>query len=552
MPETVDAVVVGSGPNGLVGANLLADAGWSVVVVEAEATAGGGVRSAELTAPGYVSDLCSAFYPLSHRPAPLAALDLGEYGLRWSHAARVLTHVRPDGSTVAMSRDIAATSESLEQFADGDGERWRSLFDDWRRVSPGLLRALFTPFPPIRSATGMVRSIGLGDSLRLLRRFLMPSQALGQELFRGEGARLLLAGSALHADLTPGDALSAGYGWLLAMLGQQNGFPVPVGGAGALTEAMIRRLRHRGGEVVCSARVDRIEVRGGAVVGVHTVDGRRWGVRRAVLADVAVPSLYQELLDPNEVPDRLLSDLGEFQFDSSTVKVDWALSGPVPWQVEEAVGAGTVHLGVDLAGLARYAAALETGDAPSDPFVICGQMTTADASRSPAGTESLWAYSHLPHRSDWSAGAVAELTQKIENAIERHAPGFGSRVLARHVAGPADLERENANLVGGSLAGGTAAIHQQLVFRPTAGLGRADTPVDGLYLASAGAHPGGGVHGGPGANAARAALARRSRVSGWLYGATIRGLQRHLYRPGPVRSVAAEPEAEVASPTAAS
>jgi phytoene dehydrogenase-like protein len=296
-----------------------------------------------------------------------------------------------------------------------------------------------------------------------------------------------------------------------------------------LIDAMIKRLTDRGGAVVCGARVERIVVRGGAAQGVLSADGRRFRARRAVLADVGAPALFRDLLPRSAVPSGLLGDLARFQYDGSTVKVDWALSAPVPWRVSGAAESGTVHLGVDLAGLARFGAALDAGAVPEEPFVICGQMTVCDPRRSPQGTESMWAYTHLPHRRSWTPEQIADVVRRIEAAIERHAPGFGATVLGRRVAGPAELEAENDNLVGGALAGGTSAIHQQLFLRPVPGLGRADTVVDRLFLASASAHPGGGVHGGPGANAARAALARRAPVTGAAYGAAVRFAQRRLY-----------------------
>ncbi|MGE5829078.1 MAG: phytoene desaturase family protein [Micromonosporaceae bacterium] len=525
-----DAVVVGSGPNGLVAANLLADAGWHVVVLEAAGEPGGAVRSAVITAPGYVSDLCSAFYPLAGPPSPLAALGLEDVGLQWRHAPNVLSHLTPAGDVVTLSRDPEATADSVERYARGDGQRWRAAYAEWLRVGPPLLRALFTPFPPVRPSWELLRTAGLGDSLRLLRRMLMPVRSLGQELFDGAGSRLLLTGCALHVDLTPDAALGGGYGWLLAMLAQQRGFPVPAGGAGALTAALVTRLRQRGGEVHCAARVTRVEVQAGVARAVRTADGRRWPAHRAVIADVAAPALYRDLLGPDVVPARLLEDIARFSFDSATLKVDWALARPLPWRAEGVAGSGTVHLGADLAGLSRYAADLAGDTVPAQPFLICGQMTTADPDRSPPGTESLWAYTHLPQRRDWSDPVVAGVAAALEDALERQAPGFRDSIVARRVTGPGQLEAENANLVGGALGGGTAAIHQQLVFRPVPGLGRADTPVDGLFLASAGAHPGGAVHGGPGANAARAALARRARVGGWLYGAGMRALHGRLYR----------------------
>ena len=527
--DGVDAVVVGSGPNGLVAANLLADAGWTVVVLEAAADPGGAVRSAEVAAPGYISDLFSAFYPLSAPPAPLARLGLDTYGLRWCHAPTVLSHVTPDGAAVTLSRDVEATAASVERFAPGDGERWRRAYAAWQRTGPDLMRTLFTPFPPVRAGLGLLRRAGVGDGLRLARRFLLPADKLGRELFRGAGARLLVAGCALHVDLPMGGSLGGGFGWLLAMLGQQCGYPVPQGGAGALTAALVDRLVARGGTVVCDARVERVAVRAGTARGVHTADGRWWPARRAVLADVSAPALYGRLLDRSVVPARLLDDLDGFQFDHATVKVDWALSRPVPWVAPEVAGSGTVHLGVDLAGLTRYGAALDAGESPADLLLILGQMTTTDPLRSPPGTESCWAYTHLPQRPMWSPAEVDAVVERIEATIEAQAPGFRSSVIGRHVSGPADLELADANLVGGAVGGGTTALHQQLVFRPLPGLGRADTVIDRLYLASAAAHPGGGVHGGPGANAARAAIARDRFLTGPLYGSAVRAAHRRIY-----------------------
>jgi len=522
-----DAVVIGTGPNGLVAANLLADAGWDVVALEAAATPGGGVRSAALTAPGFVNDVCSSFYPLAAQPAPLGRLGLTDFGLRWRHAPAVLAHVAPDLPAAVLSRDLDATAESVERHAAGDGQRWRDLYAYWRLVAPPLLDALFTPFPPVRPGARLLRRLGPGGALRVGRQMLLSANQLGAQWFRGQGAPLLIAGCALHTDLGPGEAASGGFGWLLAMRGQEHGFPVPEGGAGRLTDALVARLASRAGQVVCGATVDRVVVGGGRALGVGTRDGRWYRAHRAVLADVAAPALYLDLVGPAHLPGRLVEDVRRMRLDHATVKVDWALSRPVPWRDPAVAGAGTVHVGVDLAGMSRCAGSLSAGAVPDELFLICGQLTTCDPSRSPAGTESFWAYTHVPQRPDWPAAAVAEVADRMTAQLERHAPGFTDAVLARHVAGPADLERENPNLVGGALIGGSAAVYQQGPLRPVPGLGRADTPIDRLYLASAYAHPGGGVHGGPGANAARAALAR-DRWGG-LYAGPVRGAHRLLY-----------------------
>ncbi len=527
--DTVDGVIVGAGHNGLVAANLLADAGWTVRVLEATGEPGGAVRSGEITAPGYLSDLFSAFYPLGFASPVLRDLELERYGLAWTHAPAVLSHLLPDGRSATIHRDLTRTMASMEAFAAGDGERWRHAYEDWTAVSGRMLEVILRPFPPVRAGLGLARGLGVADSLRLGRRLMLSARELGSELFRGEGAKVLLAGCALHTDLSPEEAGGGVYGWLLTMLGQQVGWPVPVGGAGQLTSALVRRLLARGGEIVYGAPVSRILVARGRAMGVRTADGRDWRAGRAVVADVPAPALFLDLVGERWLPSRMVEDLAHFRWDGATVKVDWALDGPIPWSDTEVSGAGTVHLGADLNGLTRYAGRIATGEVPEDPFLLLGQMTTADQSRSPFGTESAWAYTHLPHRADWPDEEIAARVERIEAVIEGHAPGFRGRLVARNVFAPGDLERENPSLVGGALGGGTSAVFQQLFFRPTPGLGRADTPVDRLYLGSSSAHPGGGVHGAPGANAARAALARDRGLTGDVYRAAVSGAQRAIY-----------------------
>jgi phytoene dehydrogenase-like protein len=360
----------------------------------------------------------------------------------------------------------------------------------------------------------LVRRIGLGPALRLARLAALPVRRFGEETFRGAGAPMLLAGNALHADLSPDAAGSAVYGWLLTMLGQTHGFPVPRGGAGRLTEALVARLQARGGLLRLDSPVRRVRVTGGAATGVELGSGEVLNARRAVLADVPAPHLYRELVGAEQLPPRLMADLENFQWDTATLKIDWALSGPVPWTAPDARGAGTVHLGVDLDGLSDYANDLSTQRDPRRPFVIFGQMTTSDPQRSPAGTESAWAYTHLPQAVADDPERAARHVERITGTLERHAPGFSRLVVGSSVQTPAVLQQHNPALMGGAINGGTAQLHQQLMFRPVPGLGGAATTIDRLYLAGSSAHPGGGVHGAPGANAARAALARSGALGG--------------------------------------
>ncbi|WP_028048291.1 NAD(P)/FAD-dependent oxidoreductase [Cellulomonas sp. URHD0024] len=507
---TVDAVVIGAGPNGLVAANALVDAGWDVLVLEEQDTPGGAVRTDEVIRPGFHTDLFSAFYPLAAASPVLEGLNLGDHGLHWVHAPTVLAHALDDGRAAVLHRGADDTAAGLDEFAPGDGDAWLRMVEAWRTIRDPLLDALFTPLPPAVALLRLLRRTGIAGALDLARIGVLPVRRLADENFRGEGGGLLLAGNAMHADVPPDAAGSGVFGWLLAMLGQDVGFPVPQGGAGALAGALVRRLEAAGGRVRTGTRVDRVVVSAGRAVGVRTADGRRVRARRAVVADVTAPSLYLDLVGREHLPARLTRDLERFQWDHPTFKVNWAVGQPVPWTAEAARQAGTVHLGRDMRGFVDMAADLSLGRVPEPPFLLFGQMTTADPARSPLGTESAWAYTHVPRGTDWSQAEVEAQVERMESTVERVAPGFRDAVVGRHVQSPADLERANRSLAGGAVNGGTSAIHQQLVFRPTTGLGRPETPVPGLYLASASAHPGGGVHGACGWNAARAALGAAS------------------------------------------
>jgi phytoene dehydrogenase-like protein len=512
-----DAVVIGAGPNGLVAANHLADAGWSVVVLEAEHEVGGAVRSSDDVHPDFTHDTFSSFYPLAAASPAIRSFDLEDHGLVWRHAPAVLGHPLPDGSWALLHRDRQVTAGLADQQHPGDGDAWLELCAQWDVIGASIIDAMLTPFPPVRAGAGALRRLHKVGGLGFVRTLLTPAANLGADRFGGVGPRILIAGNAGHADI-PLDAPGSGLmGVLMSMLGQTVGFPVPEGGAGMLSKALARRFESRGGEIRCLAVADRITVEGGRATAVRTTDGETCHVRRAVVAGVAAPHLYGRLLDPGDVPDRTRRGMRSFQLDPSTVKVDWALRDGIPWAQAPPHDPGTLHVADSVEDITEATGQISARLVPARPFMLAGQMSTTDPTRSPPGTESLWAYTHVPQESRgdagdegitgaWDHSDCERFADRMQARLELLAPGFGSRVLARRVLGPRELEARNANLIGGAINGGTSQLHQELVFRPVPGWGRAETGIRGLYLGSASAHPGGGVHGAPGMNAARAAL----------------------------------------------
>jgi phytoene dehydrogenase-like protein len=520
LPREVDAVVVGAGPNGLVAANRLADAGWETLLLEAQPEVGGAVRSDRDVHPDFVTDTFSAFYPMGAASRVINGLHLEDFGLRWRHAPAVLGHPRRDGSWVILHRDLDITASLLEAEHPGDGPAWRALVDQWHKIGPSLVDALVTPFPPLGPGLRAMINLPRVGGLSFVRQLLSPATTAFEQEFGSGAFRLLLAGNALHADIPLDGAGSAFLGLLLIMLGQTIGFPVPEGGAGRLSEAMRDRFIAHGGAVECNTEVTKIIVSHRRAVGVQAND-QLVRVRRAVLADVAAEHLYGRLVTFDELPQRIQISMARFRRDPGTFKIDYALSAPVPWLTPPPYAPGTLHISDSYEELLTSFAQLSTGSIPERPFLLMGQMTTTDATRSPNGTESLWAYTHVPQRvlndaggkltGAWDIDEAERFADRMQARIEQVAPGFSQRIIARRILTPIDLERRDASLVGGSLNGGTAALDQQLIFRPIPGVGRASTPISGLYLASASAHPGGSVHGACGMNAARAAL-----VHGWL------------------------------------
>jgi len=515
---TYDAIVVGAGPNGLMSANLLADKGWSVLLLEAQEEVGGAVRSAEDVRPGFVHDTFSAFYPFVAASHAMQSLSLDEHGVRWRHAPAVLGHPFPDGEWALLVRDREVTAALMDRQHPGDGQAWLDLCAQWDRIGEHVLDALISPFPPVRHGLGALLRLPGAGGLDLVKQLLSPVIRFGDLRFGGRAPKILLAGNAGHSDIPPNAPGSGMFGLLMTMLAQTVGYPVPEGGASALSEAMARRLESRGGVVRCSSPVVRIDVERGRATGVRTASGERFRARRAVVADVVAPNLFEKLLEPRAVPPRKLRALQQFQLDPSTVKVDWALDGEIPWASAPEHQPGTFHVADSLEQMAVAQAQITAHAIPAHPFMLAGQMATCDPTRAPEGKQSVWAYTHVPQstthdagdagiRGVWDRDDCERFADRMQERIERIAPGFGSRILARRVLGPRQFEERDANLIGGAINGGTSQLQQEAVLRPVPGLGRPETGISGLYLGSASAHPGGGVHGGPGYNAARAALA---------------------------------------------
>ena len=530
LPRSVDAVVIGSGPNGLVSAIALADAGWDVLVLEAAESFGGAVRSTE--DDGWISDRFSSNYPLGVASPVMRALELEKFGLKWAHAPLPLVHLldAEDGASVAIHPDPEDTAKSIGSDHPGDGEAWLRLYQQYVAIREPLLKSLLTAWPPVVPGIKLVRKLGsAGELLRFARFMAMPMHRMGKELFAGPRGAALLAGNALHADAPLSGSVSGTMGWLLAMLAQDVGYPVATGGSSAFSGALVRRAERAGALLVSGTPVSAIDVSSGRVTGVRTASGETVAVSRAVIADTSAPVLYNNLLPGATIPAGLRRDLDErFEWDYPTVKLNFRLSGPIPWKSAEARSAGVVHLGGMADELVHLSADLDTGRLPSQPFLLIGQSTKSDPSRSPEGTEAVWAYSHLPRgiADDESAGKLAG---RMERAIERFAPGFGELIVSRDLQRPSALESGNAALGLGAVGGGTMQLHQQLVFRPTIGLGSPRTFIAGLYLGSSAVHPGGGVHGACGHLAARTALRDASIIgplTRTLPAATLRHLQR--------------------------
>jgi len=455
--------VIGSGPNGLAAAITLAHAGLDVVVHEAGETIGGGMRTAELTLPGFHHDVCSAVHPLGRSSACFAELDLD---VEWLDSPAALAHPFDDEEAALLHRGVDETAATLGADAAAYRKLMRPLAKAWREIEPIVLG----PFPldprvPLR----LLRALGVAGSLRALHAALATTEGLAQRSFTSRRGRSFLAGNAAHSMLPLDTRPSAGFALVLLTLGHSVGWPFPRCGSQAIADALAAKLRELGGEIVTSSTVDEVP---------------RADV---VLCDTS----------PREVARiaRLSDYARAYRYGPGAFKLDWALSGPIPWRDPRCAQAATVHLGCTYDEIARSEHA--PGTVP--PFVLLTQPSLWDDTRAPAGKHTAWAYCHVPHASDM------DMTDAIESQVERFAPGFRERVLARSARGPRELEAHNRNLVGGDLNGGLMDL-RQLYTRPVAKLVPYRTPRTGLYICSASTPPGGGVHGMCGFAAAKVAL----------------------------------------------
>lgn len=467
----LDAVVVGSGPNGLVAAVTLAEAGWGVVVFEAMDQPGGGARTESLGISGFRHDICSSVHPLAlASPALRNLLD----DVTWCHPDAPLAHPLEDAPAAVLERSPSATAARLGV----DGRRWQALMAPLLRGGTGLVDAVLSPLALPHASPVALAAMGITG--------LMPATALAR-LFRGDQAPALLAGCAAHSVLDLHAPLTGGYGVLLALLGHRVGWPVAQGGSSAITTSLVSRLRAAGGEVVCDEPVTNLA---------------QLPPARAVLLDLTPRQVVTVAGDV--LPTSYARHLGRYRYGPGVFKLDWALDGPVPWSDPDVARAATVHLGGHLSELVAAERAVARGEHPDRPFVIFVQATVADPTRAPRGKHTGWAYCHVPNAS------TVDMTDAIESQVERFAPGFRDRILARYAMSPAQLEVHNANNVGGDMVGGAADL-RQFVARPTLSPRPWRTPVPGLYLCSSSTPPGGGVHGMCGWNAAKLALADAAR-----------------------------------------
>lgn len=467
-----DAVIVGSGPNGLAAAITIARAGRSVLVCEAKDTVGGGCRSGELTLPGFTHDICSAIHPLGLASPFLRALPLERYGIEWIHPALALAHPLDNGTAAVIDRSFEITGESLGQDAVAYKRLMQPLVENW----PTLIDAFFGPLRPRTFLSHPLKLAHFG--LLALR----SASGLARAQFKGTAARAIFAGMSEHSILpleTPG---SAAAGLMLGMLAHAVGWPLPRGGSQKIADALAAYLRDLGGEIVTGMEVQSLAELPPAKV---------------ILCDLTPRQLLR--VAGKRLSGLYADQLRRYRYGPGVFKLDLALDGPIPWRAEACGRAGTVHVGGTLAEIARAERSVWRGEHPEQPFVLLAQQSLFDDTRAPAGKQTVWAYCHVP------AGSTVDMSSRIEAQIERFAPGFRERILARHSANTSEMECYNANYIGGDINGGVQDLTQMFT-RPTISLNPYTTPDHSLYICSSSTPPGGGVHGMCGYFAAQAAL----------------------------------------------
>lgn len=480
---TSDAIVIGAGPNGLAAAVVLARAGWSVRVLEQSRAIGGACRSEQVTQPGFVHDLGSAVHPMAAASPLFRTLPLDHYGLTWVHPDLPLAHPLDGGQAAVLHRSLSGTARALGADATAYRRLVGPLVDRW----PALRDEILQPILHVPRAPLLLAQFGV--------RALAPAHLLGAGLFRNEDARALWAGTAAHSALPLSAAGSSAFGLVLGAVGHAVGWPFPEGGAGQITRALAAYLRDLGGTIETEQRVQNIDDLPPA---------------HAVLFNLTPRQLLN--VAQHRLPPRYARRLMRYRYGAAAFKIDYALHEPIPWEAEACRRAGTVHVGGTLAEVAASEETMASGRVPDRPFVLVAQHSRFDPTRAPDGRHTAWAYCHVPN------GCPVDMTSRIEQQIERFAPGFRDTILDRHVMDPQALETWNPNLVGGDINGGSLHL-SQLVARPVLRWNPYRIPAqtrDGapLYLCSASTPPGGGVHGMCGANAAEAVLAQAEKKRG--------------------------------------
>lgn len=469
--DQYDVVVVGAGPNGLAAAITIAQAGRSVLLLEAADTVGGGARTDELTLPGFLHDICSSIHPLGVGSPFFKTLPLAEHGLEWVYPPAAVAQPFDDGTAAMLERSVDATAEALGPDSKAYRRLLQPLVDDWDKLTEAFLGPLRLPKHPFAMARFGLRAI-------------RSARGLAEGVFDGARARALFGGIAAHSMMPLEQRATAAFGLMLAMAGHAVGWPMPRGGAGSISVALASYLEALGGEIVTGVEVTSLDELPSA---------------RAILCDLSPRGLLK--IAGDRLPSGYRRRLERYRYGEGVFKIDFALDGPVPWKAEECLRAGTVHLSGTLEETAAAEHDVWQGKHPERPHVLVAQHSLFDASRAPEGKHTLWTYTHVP------GGSTFDMTDRIEAQIERFAPGFRDRILAKSVMTPASFEEYNANYVGGDINGGVQDL-RQLFTRPVARLVPYSTPVKGLYLCSASTPPGGGVHGMCGHHAALAALRR--------------------------------------------